>query len=68
MFIIGTFGTFIITVSIILLCVKKRNSRYYTDEEIEAGLQNIKDKMGDQTVADKEQRSPSYLRRDTFLL
>ena len=68
MFIIGTFGTFLITVSIFSLCVKKRNSRYYTDEEIEAGLQNIKDKMGDQTVADKEQRSPSYLRRDTFLL
>ena len=65
MFIIGTF---LVTLSILSLCIRKRSTRYYTDEEIEAGLQNIKDKMGDNPVTDNEQRSPSYLRRDTFLL
>ena len=62
---------YIVAVSILILpvfvlCVKK-GDQFYTDEEIEAGLNNIKQKTNDQATLDGSDRKPSYLRRDTFL-
>ena len=56
----------VVILSMLIMCVKKRNN-FYTDEEIEAGLENIKRKSQGQPRVDCDERKPSYLRRDTFL-
>ena len=56
------------------MCAQKRKSKqFYTDEEIEQGLNNLKQKMKELPKTENNKlcengRSPSYLRRDTFLL
>ena len=60
------FGIAVLTLPILVLCVKKRDN-FYTQEEIEAGLENIKRKTDAEARPDNDQRKPSYLRRDTFL-
>ena len=70
--VIGTLSL-LLTIFAISVCAQKRKSKqFYTDEEIEQGLNNIKQKMKElpKNESDKQSengRSPSYLRRDTFL-
>ena len=69
--VIGTLSL-LLTIFAVSVCAQKRKSKqFYTDEEIEQGLNNIKQKMKELPKNDKQGengRSPSYLRRDTFLL
>ena len=60
------FAVGILILPIFVLCVKKRDN-FYTEEEIEAGLNKIKQKTADESTLDCNDRKPSYLRRDTFL-
>ena len=71
--VIGTLSL-LLTIFAVSVCAQKRKSKqFYTDEEIEQGLNNIKQKMKELPKNEKDKqgengRSPSYLRRDTFLL
>ena len=72
--VIGTFSFLLLTIFAVSMCTQKRKSKqFYTDEEIEQGLNNIKQKMKELPKTENDKlcesgRSPSYLRRDTFLL